>query len=65
MSRTKNHSYGLFWKNNRKRCCAFFALDSQTNCERHMRWVKKSIRNLELYRQGELNYYLFIYYRFF
>lgn len=50
-SRTRAHSYGLFWKNNRKRCCAYFALASQLLCERHLRWMKKSIRNLELYRQ--------------
>lgn len=53
-SRTKQHSYGLFWKNNRKRCCAYFALDTQLLCERHLRWMKKSIRNLELYRQEML-----------
>ncbi|XP_055607081.1 uncharacterized protein LOC129754867 [Uranotaenia lowii] len=50
-SRTRAHSYGLFWKNNRKRCCAYFALPCQLLCERHLRWMKKSIRNLELYRQ--------------
>ncbi|XP_058821848.1 uncharacterized protein LOC131683675 isoform X2 [Topomyia yanbarensis] len=50
-SRTRAHTYGLFWKNNRKRCCAYFALPSQLLCERHLRWMKKSIRNLELYRQ--------------
>ncbi|XP_058454806.1 serine-rich adhesin for platelets [Malaya genurostris] len=50
-SRTRAHIYGLFWKNNRKRCCAYFALPSQLLCERHLRWMKKSIRNLELYRQ--------------
>uniref|UniRef100_A0A182FSG7 Uncharacterized protein n=1 Tax=Anopheles albimanus TaxID=7167 RepID=A0A182FSG7_ANOAL len=50
-SRTKQHSYGLFWKNNRKRCCAYFAFETQLMCERHLRWMKKSIRNLELYRQ--------------
>lgn len=50
-SRTRAHSYGLFWKNNRKRCCAYFALPSQLLCERHLHWMKKSIRNLELYRQ--------------
>lgn len=50
-SRTRAHSYGLFWKNNRKRCCAYFALASQLLCERHLQWMKKSIRNLELYRQ--------------
>lgn len=50
-SRTRAHSYGLFWKHNRKRCCAYFALPSQLLCERHLRWMKKSIRNLELYRQ--------------
>lgn len=50
-SRTRAHSYGLFWKNNRKRCCAYFALPSQLLCERHLYWMKKSIRNLELYRQ--------------
>ena len=49
-SRTKEHSYGLFWKQNRKRCCAFFGFDCQLMCERHFRWMKKSIRKLELYR---------------
>ncbi|XP_055636048.1 uncharacterized protein LOC129775384 [Toxorhynchites rutilus septentrionalis] len=50
-SRTRAHLYGLFWKNNRKRCCAYFALPSQLLCERHLQWMRKSIRNLELYRQ--------------
>lgn len=50
-SRTKQHSYGLFWTQNRRDCFIYFALDTETACRRHMKWIKKSIKNLELYRQ--------------
>ncbi|KAH8413713.1 hypothetical protein KR222_004354 [Zaprionus bogoriensis] len=50
-SRTKQHSYGLFWTQNRRDCFIYFALDTETACRRHMKWLKKSIKNLELYRQ--------------
>lgn len=50
-SRTKNHTYGLFWKNNRKRCCIYLAFDSATMCETHLKWMRNSIRNLELHRR--------------
>lgn len=50
-SRTKNFAYGLFWKNNRKKCTAFFGFDLLEHCEKHMKWVNMSINNLELHRQ--------------
>ncbi|XP_068145415.1 putative mediator of RNA polymerase II transcription subunit 26 [Drosophila tropicalis] len=50
-SRTKQHSYGLFWMQNRRDCFIYFALETELACRRHMKWVKKSIKNLELYRQ--------------
>ncbi|ALC42131.1 sced [Drosophila busckii] len=50
-SRTKQHSYGLFWTQNRRDCFIYFALETETACRRHMKWIKKSIKNLELYRQ--------------
>ncbi|XP_030375282.1 flocculation protein FLO11 isoform X2 [Scaptodrosophila lebanonensis] len=50
-SRTKQHSYGLFWTQNRRDCFIYFALETETSCRRHMKWMKKSIKNLELYRQ--------------
>lgn len=50
-SRTKQHSYGIFWMQNRKRCFIYFAVDSESSCRRHMKWMKKSIKNLELHRQ--------------
>lgn len=50
-SRTKQHSYGIFWTQNRRDCFIYFALDTETACRRHMKWIKKSIKNLELYRQ--------------
>lgn len=53
-SRTKAFSYGVFWKQNRKRCCIFFALETQVSCELHMKWMKQSMKNLELHRQDIL-----------
>uniref|UniRef100_U5EFW8 Putative scrambled n=1 Tax=Corethrella appendiculata TaxID=1370023 RepID=U5EFW8_9DIPT len=50
-SRTKPFSYGIFWKNNRKRCCAYLAFETQKSCEKHCTWLKKSIKLLEIYRQ--------------
>ncbi|KAH8272879.1 hypothetical protein KR018_006659 [Drosophila ironensis] len=50
-SRTKQHSYGLFWTQNRRDCFIYFALETETACRRHMKWVRKSVKNLELYRQ--------------
>ncbi|KAH8347897.1 hypothetical protein KR084_002201 [Drosophila pseudotakahashii] len=50
-SRTKQHSYGLFWTQNRRDCFIYFALETDTSCRRHMKWMRKSIKNLELYRQ--------------
>lgn len=50
-SRTKQHSYGLFWTQNRRDCFIYFALETETSCRRHMKWMRKSIKNLELYRQ--------------
>lgn len=51
-SRTHPHAYGLFWRNNRRRCCAFFALPSELLCEYHIQWMRKSIRELESFRLG-------------
>ncbi|XP_075167008.1 scrambled [Haematobia irritans] len=50
-SRTKQFSYGLFWNNHRRDCFIYFAADTETECRRHMKWIKKSIKNLEIYRQ--------------
>ncbi|XP_036333093.1 uncharacterized protein LOC118744289 [Rhagoletis pomonella] len=50
-SRTKEFSYGLFWTQNRKQCYIYFALETDTSCRRHMKWIKKTIKNLELHRQ--------------
>lgn len=50
-SRFKQHSYGLFWTNNRRNCFIYFALDTEMSCRKHMKWIKKSIKNLELHRQ--------------
>lgn len=52
-SRTKSHCYGLFWKNNRKRCSIFLAFPSEQDRAMHMAWIKDSIQELERYRQGE------------
>lgn len=54
-SRTKNHAYGLFWNNNRKNCCMYLAFDTQQSCNRHLKWLRKSIENLELHRRGQCN----------
>lgn len=50
-SRTKEYSYGLFWTQNRKQCFIYFALETEMSCRRHMKWIKKTIKNLELHRQ--------------
>lgn len=50
-SRTKQFSYGLFWTHNRRDCFIYFAADTESNCRKHMKWIKKSIKNLEVYRQ--------------
>lgn len=50
-SRTKEFSYGLFWTQNRKQCFIYFALETEMSCRRHMKWIKKTIKNLELHRQ--------------
>lgn len=50
-SRTKQHSYGLFWTHNRRDCFIYFAPDSELICRKQMKWLKRSIKNLELYRQ--------------
>lgn len=51
-SRTKKYSYGLFWKANRKRCCAFFAFSTQFDFEQHMQWLNYWVKYLEYYRKG-------------
>lgn len=50
-SRTKQHTYGLFWKNNRNRCCIYLAFDGPDECARHYHWLQLCVRNLELYRR--------------
>lgn len=50
-SRTKPHTYGLFWKNNRNRCCIYLAFDNAEQCGRHHHWMQTSIRNLDLHRR--------------
>ena len=52
-SRTKPYAYGMYWKQNRKQCIAFLALDSQLSMEAHMKWVELQIQNLETYRRGK------------
>lgn len=59
-SRTKNYAYGLFWKNNRKKCTAFFGFDAKEQCEKHLKWINMSISSLELHRQGMYVYCLLI-----
>ncbi|XP_055374286.1 uncharacterized protein DDB_G0286591 isoform X2 [Condylostylus longicornis] len=50
-SRTKTFSYGITWKSNRKRCHIFFAFESKLSFEMHMKWLKESLKNLELHRR--------------
>lgn len=52
-SRTKEYSYGLFWKNNRKDCCIFFSHETLNGCNEHMDWIKSSIGKLELHRESK------------
>lgn len=51
-SRTKSFTYGVFWKNNRKRCRLFLAFQDKQSCSMHMKWLKRSIESLEFYRKG-------------
>lgn len=51
-SRTKSFAYGIFWKNNRKRCRLFLAFQDKQSCSTHMKWLKRSIDSLEFYRKG-------------
>lgn len=46
-----NYTYGLFWKNNRNRCCIYLAFESSQHCGRHIQWMRSAIRTLELYRR--------------
>lgn len=50
-SRTKALAYGLFWKNNRKRCKLFFAFTEKAKYIEHMGWLKHAIDSLEEYRK--------------
>lgn len=63
-SRTKSFAYGVFWKNNRKRCRLFLAFQDKQSCSMHMKWLKQSIDSLEQYRKGMLfaKSYLFSFY---
>lgn len=51
-SRTKSYTYGIFWKNNRKRCRLFLAFQDKQSCSSHMKWLKRCIDSLEFYRKG-------------
>lgn len=51
-SRTKSLAYGVFWKNNRKRCKLFFAFIEKTKYSEHMNWLKHAIDSLEDYRKS-------------
>lgn len=51
-SRTKSFTYGVFWKNNRKRCRLFLAFQDKQSCSMHMKWLKQAIDSLEHYRKG-------------
>lgn len=51
-SRTKSFAYGIFWKNNRKRCRLFLAFEDKQSCTAHMKWLKRAIDSLEFYRKG-------------
>uniref|UniRef100_A0A1A9WIX4 Uncharacterized protein n=1 Tax=Glossina brevipalpis TaxID=37001 RepID=A0A1A9WIX4_9MUSC len=50
-SRTKLYSYGLFWTHNRRNCFIYFALETELACRKHMKWLKKAMKNLDLHRQ--------------
>lgn len=63
-SRTKSFTYGVFWKNNRKRCRLFLAFQDKQSCSLHMKWLKQSIDSLEHYRKGmfcllDINFFFF------
>lgn len=59
-SRTKSFTYGIFWKNNRKRCRMFLAFKDKQSCSMHMKWLKRSIDSLEFYRKGLFSFLMFI-----
>ncbi|KAL9877557.1 LOW QUALITY PROTEIN: uncharacterized protein ACN2A1_012652 [Glossina fuscipes fuscipes] len=50
-SRTKLYSYGLFWTHNRRSCFIYFALETELACRKHMKWLKKAMKNLDLHQQ--------------
>uniref|UniRef100_A0A1B0GBE7 Uncharacterized protein n=1 Tax=Glossina morsitans morsitans TaxID=37546 RepID=A0A1B0GBE7_GLOMM len=50
-SRTKLYSYGLFWTHNRRSCFIYFALETELACRKHMKWLKKAMKSLDLHRQ--------------
>lgn len=58
-SRTKSFTYGIFWKNNRKRCRLFLAFHDKQACSMHMKWLKQCVDSLELYRKGTLAIFSF------
>lgn len=60
-SRTKNHTYGVFWKNNRKKCKMFFAFNEHDAYVKHMEWLQNRIDSLEKYRKG-MHYYYYYYF---
>lgn len=55
-SRTKSYAFGLFWTHNRRKCYLYFALETEIECRRHMKWFKKAIKNLEIYRHALLEH---------
>lgn len=55
-SRTKTHAYGLFWTHNRRKCYLYFALETESECRKHMKWFRKVIKFLEVYRYALLEH---------
>lgn len=52
-SRTKSLAYGVFWKNNRKRCKLFFGFERNELFQQHIEWLRAAIDSLEDYRKSE------------
>lgn len=52
-SRTRSHTYGIYWKG-RKRCRLFMAFPDKQSSASHMEWLKRSIDSLENYRKGKI-----------
>lgn len=52
-SRTKSLAYGVFWKNNRKRCKLFFGFERNGLFQQHIEWLRAAIDSLEDYRKSK------------